>query len=163
MNLIKASKDHIFIIRSLADQIWPQTFQNILTKEQITYMMEMMYSPSSVEKQMERGHHYLLAVENGEYLGYLSYELNHKQTNITKIHKIYILPSLQGKGVGRFFINAIGEIAKENQNSELSLNVNRFNKAIGFYTNIGFEIIGSEDIEIGNGFLMEDYIMNKKL
>ena len=102
MKIVEASTEHIFIIQSLSDRIWPQTFGNILTQDQIAYMMDMMYSKPALEKQMENGHHYLLVEEDGEYLGYLSYELNYKKSDITKIHKIYILPSLQGKGIGHF-------------------------------------------------------------
>lgn len=163
MQIVEAPKDYIFVIRSLADRIWPHTFRDILSEKQIAYMMDMMYSVSSLEQQMDDGHHYLLLRENDEYLGYLSYELNYKNSNLTKIHKIYILPSLQGKGLGRFFINAVKEIAMQNNNAGLSLNVNRYNKAIEFYTRVGFEIVGSEDIDIGDGFLMEDYIMNLKI
>ena len=163
MNIIEASKDHIFIIRALADEIWPPTFKDILSNEQITYMMDMMYSQSSLEKQMSEGHHYLLAMEDGEYLGYVSYELDYKNSGTTKIHKIYVLPSLQGRGVGRLFINAVAEIAQSNNSRELSLNVNRYNKAIEFYKRMGFDFYMTEDIDIGNGFVMEDYIMNKKL
>lgn len=111
----------------------------------------------------ELNHHYLLAGDSGEYVGYTSYELNYKETTTTKIHKIYILPSMQGKGVGRFLIEAVEEIARQNENNGLSLNVNRFNKALDFYKRVGFEIIRSEDIDIGNGFLMEDFVLNKKL
>lgn len=164
MTTIEATKDHLFIIQALADKIWPHTFREILTEEQISYMMNMMYSTPSLEKQMEElNHHYILANDSGEYLGYLSYELNYKGTNTTKIHKIYILPSIQGKGVGRFLIETVEEIALRNDNNELSLNVNRFNKALDFYKRIGFDVVNSEDIDIGNGFLMEDFVLNKKL
>lgn len=164
MNIIEATKDHIFIIKSLSDRIWPHTFQEILSKEQIAYMMEMMYSQDSLEKQMENGHHYLLAEEDGEYLGYVSYELNYNNSDITKVHKIYILPSLQGKGIGHSFIDTAAKIAKDNDNTELSLNVNRDNaKAINFYERMGFKIIKSEDNDIGCSYLMTDYVMNKKL
>ncbi|WP_108822382.1 GNAT family N-acetyltransferase [Dysgonomonas sp. Marseille-P4361] len=163
MQIVEAPKDYIFVIRSLADRIWPHTFRDILSEKQIAYMMDMMYSISFLEQQMDNGHHYLLLRENDEYLGYLSYELNYKNSNLTKIHKIYILPSLQGKGLGRLFINAVKEVAIQNNNAGLSLNVNRYNKAIEFYTRVGFNIVGSEDIDIGDGFLMEDYIMNLKI
>lgn len=163
MRIVEATKEEIFIIKSLSDRIWPSTFRDILSQEQIAYMMEIMYSKVSLEKQMDEGHHYILIEDGGEYLGYLSYELNYKGSDITKIHKIYILPSIQGKGLGRYFIEETGKIAAANNNNELSLNVNRFNKAIDFYKKVGFEVVGSEDIDIGNGFLMEDYIMNKRI
>ncbi|MDR2956386.1 MAG: GNAT family N-acetyltransferase [Prevotella sp.] len=163
MNIVEATENQIVIIKSLSDKVWPVTFRDILSEEQIKYMMNMMYSEDSLRKQMKEGHHYLLAEEDGEYLGYLSYELNYKGSDITKVHKIYVLSSLQGRGVGRFFIDKAGEIAKNNNNKELLLNVNRFNRAIDFYKRVGFEIVRNEDIDIGNGFLMEDYVMNKKI
>lgn len=164
MNIIEATEKHIHIIKSLSDIIWPSTFSDILSSEQISYMMEMMYSSDSLKKQMnELNHHYLIAEKDGEYLGFISYEENYKKSNITKIHKIYVLPSLHGAGVGRYLIDAVSKIAKNNHNNELTLNVNRYNKAIGFYKHMGFEVVTSEDIDIGNGFLMQDYIMNKAL
>ncbi|NDV79532.1 GNAT family N-acetyltransferase [Dysgonomonas sp. 511] len=162
MEIIKAEKAHIQTIRTLADEVWPETFKELLSPEQIAYMIEMMYSELSLEKQMAEGHQYLLAKKDGEYLGYVSYELNYKGTGYTKIHKIYVLPAGQGTGVGRLFIETVSGIAKENNNTGVSLNVNRYNKAINFYRRMGFEIAGSEDIDIGNNFLMEDYIMNKE-
>ncbi len=164
MEIIKATIKDIPYIQAVADEVWPKTFAEILSPGQIRYMMEMMYSTDSLTAQLTQlGHHYLLVKDGNEYLGYLSYEFNYKGKNWTKIHKIYVLTTTQGKGVGRILIDKVAEIAKENGNAELSLNVNRFNKAIGFYQKMGFEIIGSEDIDIGNGFLMEDYILNKKL
>ncbi len=164
MQIVEATTDHIYNIQVLSNVIWPVTFSNILSQEQIAYMMDMMYSTSSLEKQMkELNHHYLLAEEDGEYLGYLSYELNYKGMPITKIHKIYVLPSVQGKGVGRLFINVVSELALKNNNTLLSLNVNRYNKAIDFYKRMGFDFFTNENIDIGNGFLMEDYVMNKDL
>lgn len=164
MQIVNATTDHIYNIQVLSDIIWPVTFKEILSPEQIKYMMEMMYNSSALEKQMnELNHRYLLVEEDGEYLGYLSYETDYKGASVTKIHKIYVLPSTQGKGIGRLFIDTASEIAKANNNTILSLNVNRFNKAIDFYKRMGFNFHSSENIEIGNGFLMEDYIMNKNL
>ena len=82
---------------------------------------------------------------------------------ITKIHKIYLLPETQGKGIGKSVIESIGKLAVENNSSSLFLNVNRFNKALHFYEKTGFKIIDEVDIEIGNDYLMEDYVMEKRL
>jgi GNAT superfamily N-acetyltransferase len=49
------------------------------------------------------------------------------------LHKIYFFPA-QGKGAGRLLIDAVVAYAKENHSKTLSLNVNRFNKAV-FYEN----------------------------
>ncbi len=79
------------------------------------------------------------------------------------MHKIYVLPSMQGKNVGQALISAVESIAREAGMQKLSLNVNRDNKAAGFYERNGFEKTGEEDIDIGDGFFMNDAIMTKKL
>ena len=164
MKLISATKDHIPAIQCLSDEIWPVTFKDILSSAQISYMMDMMYSAKALKEQMDKLNHMYLLTHNGDcYVGYLSYEPHYKNYQWTKIHKIYVLPSSQGKGVGRFFLDGVAHIAVQNGDTELSLNVNRNNRAIGFYEKMGFEIVDREDIDIGNGFLMEDYVMNKKL
>ena len=76
-----------------------------------------------------------------------------------KLHKIYALPDQQGKGIGKFIINYISGEIKPIGATALQLNVNRYNKAKGFYEKLGFKVIGEEDIDIGNGYLMNDYIM----
>lgn len=151
-------------IQQIAHQTWPDTFRDILSPQQITYMLDWMYSLPSLKEQVEvKGHTFLLAEEAENPLGFVSYELNYSGLSKTKIHKIYILPSSQGKGVGKGLINRTSEIAAQNHNSSLLLNVNRYNKAIDFYKRMGFEIVGKEDIDIGNGFLMEDYVLEKNL
>lgn len=164
MEILEATQDDIHIIQSLSDVIWPHTFGHLLSSDQIKYMMDMMYSTDALVKQMELNHHYLLVKDGDEYIAYLSYENNYNNKTWTKIHKIYILPSIQGTGLGRTLIDVVADIALKNSNSELSLNVNRDNvKAISFYKRVGFEIILSEDNDIGCGYLMTDYVLNKKL
>lgn len=164
MEIIEATTEEIHIIQSLSDIVWPHTFKDMLSSEQIRYMMDMMYSTESLTKQMEDGCHYLLVKSGDEYLGYMSYENNCQGKHWTKVHKIYLLPSTQGTGLGHKLIDMAVDIASKNNDSELSLNVNRDNtKAINFYKRMGFEVVHSEDNDIGCGFLMTDYVMNKKL
>lgn len=151
-------------IQDIAGQTWPKTYGHILSSEQIDYMFTMMYNLNALESQAkEKKHRFILAEEDGIPLGFASYEFNYNGEPKTKIHKIYILPETQGKGIGKKLLDFITEKALENQNSALSLNVNRYNNAYQFYVKLGFEKIGEEDIDIGNGYLMEDYIMEKKL
>jgi ribosomal protein S18 acetylase RimI-like enzyme len=74
-----------------------------------------------------------------------------------------VLSSQQGKGTGKFMIEEIMKMISEKNASALRLNVNRYNKAKSFYEKLGFEVIGSEDINIGGGFYMNDYVMEKRL
>lgn len=151
-------------VRKIAEQTWPKTYGHILSPEQIDYMFDMMYNINALKEQADlKGHHFILAEEDGIPLGFASYEFNYGGAPKTKIHKIYILPETQGKGIGKKQLDYITEKAIENQNTILSLNVNRYNTAYDFYVKIGFEKKGEEDINIGNGYLMEDYIMEKQL
>lgn len=164
MLITEANTENIHIIQDIAHKTWPVTFESILSSAQISYMLEMMYSTASLLKQMtELDHHFLLAAENNKYLGFASYESSYKEMPQTKIHKIYILPEAQGKGVGKKLMDAMEQTALNNRDTSLLLNVNKHNDAEKFYKRLGFELIGTEDIDIGAGFLMEDKIMGKKL
>jgi len=164
----EARLDEIEIIQSIARKTWPVTFRDILSQKQIDYMLEMMYSDRSLKEQIEVKHHKFLlsysdtgktADSNHTYTGYLSYELNCNSSKKTKIHKIYILPEFQGYGFGKALIEEVVRVASLNESRWLTLNVNRNNKAVEFYKSLGFIITAQEDIDIGNGFLMEDFQM----
>jgi ribosomal protein S18 acetylase RimI-like enzyme len=164
MEIILATEQHIPVIRDIAYDTWPHTFGDILSKEQIAYMLEWMYSADSLKKQMnELGHQFFIATEGDRFYGYISYEVNYNQRPKTKIHKIYILPQSQGLGVGKKLMDKVIETATAHQDTHLTLNVNRHNKALDFYKKIGFEVSGKEDIDIGDGFIMADYVMTKTI
>jgi GNAT superfamily N-acetyltransferase len=164
MEIIKATEAHISTIQQIAKRTWPKTFERILSSAQIEYMLELMYSNAALRHQLnELNHVFLLLNDSVDYCGYISYELNYKDKPETKIHKLYILPGSQGKGIGKKLITAVEITAVQSENYTLVVNVNRDNKAIDFYKNLGFNLIGHEDIDIGGGFLMEDAVMRKDL
>jgi ribosomal protein S18 acetylase RimI-like enzyme len=158
----KAEFNDISIIREIAQITWPVAFGEILSKEQLAYMMEMMYSQQVLENQLLHGHEFYLFLEEERVLGFMGIEKNYKNQNQLKIHKLYILPAEQGKKIGEKLILFAENICLEEQIQKLTLNVNRYNKALHFYEKLGFENVKSEDIEIGNGYLMEDFVMEKE-
>lgn len=163
MIIRKVLDEEVNIIRDLALRIFPHTYANILSDAQLQYMLNKMYSPSSLARQIANQHVFLLAEEKGVYLGYASYELDCNNSGKSKLHKLYILPQTQGKGIGKLLLAEVERAAKEAQSKYLFLNVNRNNKAREFYERLGFYVAGQEDIYIGNGYLMEDFIMEKSL
>lgn len=160
--IIDCTTDHLTVIHKLAYRIWPTTFGGILTDEQIAYMLNWMYSIPSLQKQLEEGCHFLILKEDENAVGYASYQLNVIE-GVTKLHKIYLLPSVQGKGLGKLLIMEVIKRAKENKQSFLQLNVNRYNKAAHFYTRLGFQVVKEVNNDIGNGYFMNDYVMELTL
>jgi len=163
MTFTVATHSQLEIIQDLAKAIWPDAYGAILSQEQLEYMMEMMYSLDSLENQLKNNNVFLLVKEGNDFIGFASYELNFQNSNKTKIHKLYVLPTIQGKGVGKNLILYIQEIAKKNSNAALILNVNKYNKAKDFYLHNQFEIADSLVVDIGNGYVMDDFVMEKKI
>ena len=162
MTISIAQKSQLFIIKELAYTIWPVAYGEILSQEQLDYMLDLIYTIESLEKQVDNNHVFLLVEDDNQFIGFASYELNFGNSNKTKIQKLYVLPEIQGKGIGKNLINYIKQIAIDNKNSGLILNVNRFNIAKEFYLKYGFEITKEIKIDIGNNYIMDDYVMEFK-
>jgi len=161
IQVTEAAAEELTVVRDLALKIWPHTFGTILSQEQIKYMLEMMYSLSSLEHQVnEQKNIFLLAkTTDNIYAGFAAYELNYKGSNNCKLHKIYILPEMQGRSIGKLLIDEIKQRAIKNGQQAVLLNVNRYNNAVHFYSKYGFATIAEEDIDIGNGYYMNDFVM----
>ena len=160
----EASPADISIIQQIAYGSWPSTYGEILSKEQLDYMLDKFYdSDALLDLMINQWHFFILIYEDDFCLGFASFEHHYLNQKTTRLHKIYLLPEAQGKGAGKLLVGAVVDFAKKNDSDAVSLNVNRFNKACSFYQKMGFEIIGEEDIELDHGFLMEDYKMEKKL
>lgn len=215
IKILKATKGDLQTIHDMAQIVFRHTYRDILSPEQMDYMMEMMYSLPNLRQQLDEGHHYYIAYDGdaglsdpepadrttgssdvcgrdgqsstyGVPVGYVS--VQHQGTDqegieVFHLHKIYVMPQFQGKGVGmRLFqmvINHVGSVIHDNakfcvavpENDEaamaedprpkarIELNVNKHNTAVAFYKHIGMRIIHEEDYPIGNGFYKTDYIM----
>ncbi|CAD0009191.1 GNAT family N-acetyltransferase [Flavobacterium chungangense] len=164
IQITEASIEDIAKIQNIAHITWPITYGQILTKNQLDYMLDLIYSDEALTNQIEKKEQlFYLILDEESIIGFIGIEHHYKNDAVTKIHKIYLLPETQGKGIGKKVIEEIQKLALENNSTSLSLNVNRFNSALSFYKKIGFEIIDEVNIDIGNGYLMEDYVMEKKL
>lgn len=160
ISISKANIGSISNIQQVARDAWPVAFAEILTPQQIEYMMEMMYSKEALTKQIvELNNHFFIAKVDGSAVGYISIEHNINQSNKTKIHKIYLLPEYQSLGVGHALYKYAVAEAELNGDIAIYLNVNKYNKkAISFYRRVGFKVVKEEIIDIGNGFVMDDYV-----
>ncbi|MET0391505.1 MAG: GNAT family N-acetyltransferase [Chitinophagaceae bacterium] len=161
MKLRKAYPHDIPLIRELTFRIWPHTYGSILSGEQISYMLEKMYSERSLTGQMEQQHEFVILYDGVQPIGFASVGL--QEPGVFRLHKLYVLPEYQGKGAGRFALQELAKAARRRGGRSLLLNVNRHNKALNFYEKNGFAVIREEDIDIGNGYFMNDYVMEMKL
>lgn len=161
LTVARASETDIPLIRSLARQIWPKTYATILSQKQIKYMMAMMYSEEAIKVQMQKDHQFIIVYNSGIPVGFAAY--GEIDPGIYKLFKIYVLHTQQGKGTGKFIIEEILNEIQSKGATSLQLNVNRNNKAKLFYEKLGLAVIKTEDIDIGNGYFMNDYVMEKAL
>jgi len=160
LHIRNASVNDIGLIRDLTFKIWPQTYAPIISQQQIDYMLELMYSEASLKKQMEDGCQFIFVYDDTEPVGFAAYQEIRPAT--WKLHKIYILATQQGKGTGKFVIDHIIKEIQQQVARALQLQVNRHNKARSFYEKLGFVVIDEADFDIGNGYFMNDYVMEKK-
>ncbi len=158
MKLIACDASHLSIIIDLTKKIWPKAYGTILSLDQLEYMIAKFYNEVALLELLDKGHFFYLAHDGNKHVGFVSYELN-SEPHKTKIHKIYVLPETQGTGLGRQFFELVKEMALENHQKAIFLNVNKYNKARYFYEKLGFSIVNDEVIAIGNGYVMDDFVM----
>ncbi|HEY6975971.1 MAG TPA: GNAT family N-acetyltransferase [Chitinophagaceae bacterium] len=162
ITIVKAAEKDIPSIQHIAYTTWPLVYGPIVGETQLAYMLILIYSTSSLKRQMQNGSTFLLAKEKKESIAFAAYFL--KSGNVYKLDKLYTLPNQQGKGLGKMLINYIIEQIKTLSATALHLNVNRYNtNAQSFYKHLNFRIIKEEDIPIGEGYYMNDYVMELKL
>ncbi len=157
-----ASYKDIALIRELAHQIWPLTYQDILSPEQIRFMLNDIYSKESLLAQFENGTQFVMAEMEDQPIGFASFSLSDEENKVYKVHKLYLLATFQGKGLGKQIINFIEHDVRLIGGQYLELNVNRNNPSAGFYKKIGFNVHSEIDIPY-HQFVINDYVMRKKL
>ncbi len=151
----------IGIINHLAHATWPATYGTIISPGQLLYMLELIYSEEALTNQIKNlQHKFVILYDNNDPVGFASFSIKNKtDPTLYRIHKLYVLPSQQGKGTGRSLVNYIVNEIKKIGGQILELSVNRHNPAVSFYNKMGFVIAREENIDIGNGFFMNDYVM----
>ncbi len=163
INIKTAEAEDLEIIHRLAYEIWPFAYGEILSTEQLEYMLESFYSvPSLQHQQRSLKHQFVIVFENESPIGFASFSAHADNASIYHLNKIYVLPEQQGKNIGKQLLEYVIISAKEKGAASLQLNVNRNNKALKFYQKQGFTVIRNEDIDIGKGYFMNDYVMELK-
>lgn len=157
--LRKAKAEDMPIVADLAERIWPYTYSDYISEEQLRYMLDLMYNECELLAQLNKGFIFLIAAAYDKDVGFACCSIIDAVNNAYKLNKIYVLPEMHGRGVGKILINEVISLAKGEGGKLLVLNVNKNNKAREFYLKIGFKMKESVTLNIGNGFVMDDYVM----
>lgn len=149
------------IIAQLANVIWKEHYIRIIGKPQVEYMLEKFQSEKAMMEQLKNGFEYFIISFEKEPVGYISIR---KDKDTLSLDKFYIFSSYRGKGFGKKTMKLIEEITKKERLTSIRLTVNKNNvNSIKVYEKLGFVNIRSILIEIGNGFVMNDYEMVKMI
>jgi len=160
MIIRQATESDIETIQSIAKITWAVTY-DFLPVGQMEFMLDWMYSTTSLQQQMQNGHHFFVALVDEIIVGFAS--VSKQDESISKLNKLYILPTTQKTGAGKALLQRVIAFAQENDVKEIQLQVNRNNNAKDFYIKHGFTILYEADFEIGNGYFMNDYVMSLRL
>ena len=147
-------------IRKIAFDTWPSAYGEILSAEQLDYMLNKFYSLPSLQHQLGvLKHHFIIAQEDDVPVGFAAFSPHEDNPSVFHLNKIYVAPHQQGKNIGKQLLDQVINTIKNASATSLQLNVNRFNKALHFYEKQGFSVIHEEDIDIGEGYYMNDYVL----
>jgi ribosomal protein S18 acetylase RimI-like enzyme len=156
---------------ALARRIWNAHYIHFISQSQIDYMLEKSYSPESLTRQLASGHQFLLALVNEAMVGFVSVGSlrdienlilrgDNADTQSYFLHKFYIAEEHRGTGMGKALLAEL--LSRQPNIRRLRLQVARKNvNSWNFYLTQGFTIEQEADFDIGNGFVMADYVMQK--
>jgi Acetyltransferases len=154
------TEDDKDILENLVQEIWPETYLDIIGKEKVDYMMENFQTRRNIDEEMDSGVTYFLLEDAGQILGYFAYQFDEDQLYI---RKLYLSKEARGRGYASKIFRDLEGIAREHGKEYLFLHVNAGNKrAFEIYKSRGFEVIADVDAPFGDIHL-NDYHMKKAL
>jgi RimJ/RimL family protein N-acetyltransferase len=159
---IKNEQSSVNVLANLASEIWHEYWTGILSLKQIDYMVDKFQSEYAIIAQMRNENYvYFYILSEGEKAGYIGMS---KKDSYLFLSKLYIKNLFRHKGIGTESFEFIKKYAKGNNYKKIRLTVNKYNKnTIDAYNKWGFKTIDSVVTDIGNGFVMDDYIMEYDL
>lgn len=160
IQILPATSTQLELIQELAYAIWPSYYQNIISLDQIEYMLRELYSEDALLKQMQGGQKFYLVWKGKQAIGFMG--LTQKTESDLKLDKLYLLDECRGTGFGRKMMDKAEDLTRSSHCRYLILNVNRFNKSLGFYRKEGFTVREEVDIPFGP-FWLNDFVMEKEI
>ena len=158
-----ARTEHLAEISALAGVIWRAHYPGIITPEQIDYMLARFLDVDTLRRDLADGATWRRALVDDTLRGFASFGPTATPTEFT-LHKLYVHPDWQRQGLGGALLNECESVARVRGATTLVLNVNKRNvSALAMYARRGFTVRESVVVDIGGGFVMDDFVMLKKL
>lgn len=158
IHLILAKESDLGAIAAMAREIWNIHYVPMVEQEQVDYMLEKFYSHRGLTEQQGKGHRFYLIDQDDATVGFLSVSESGDRDYF--LHKLYIYNQKANAGAGT---EVLHELIRMTNPKSLTLTVNRQNyKSINFYFKNGFKIKSVEDFDIGNGYQMNDFVMERR-
>ncbi len=150
-------QEDIYVLSTLAKEIWEQHFTPIIGGDQVAYMVDKFLSVPAVTKQLSEGYRYYLIEVDGIPQGFTGI---HAENGALFLSKLYLRQSMRGRGIARTAMNFLVDICKAQGLQKIWLTCNRHNdNTLAVYRHMGFETVKEQKADIGGGFYMDDYIM----
>lgn len=149
-------------IARIAAEIWYEYYVPIIGRAQVDYMVTRFQSSAAMQEQARGGHEYFSMQQDGALVGYLALQPQPEAGRLF-ISKLYLHRDARGRGTGRAAMEFIEGIARQRGLGLLWLTVNKDNPSVQAYQRMGFEIAAALVIDIGGGFVMDDFRMEKRL
>ena len=155
------SPPHFQQIADLATNIWIDHYTPIIGADQVTYMLDKFQSANAIKKQVLEGSEYYLMTYKGNPAGYFC--VNGKKDSLF-LSKLYVLNECRGKGIGKLAMQYIQRRAEALAYTKITLTVNKYNlNSIKAYEKMGFKKIKALIQDIGNNYIMDDFLLEKKI
>ena len=159
---IESEADIVEVAR-LAREIWEEHYVPIIGQAQVDYMLDKFQSEKAIDDQLAHGYEYYLAVSNGRSSGYVALAHDPDESTLM-ISKIYVQKAHRGRGYGKKMLELAEELCRERGAARLWLTVNKNNsQSIAWYERMGFVNAGPCVTDIGDGFVMDDFRMEKAI
>lgn len=157
------SEEDIAEVARLAREIWQEHYLPIIGQDQVGYMLEKFQSRGAITRQIAQKHEYYLVLDRGHSAGYVSIVLDTGESKLL-LSKIYIRKELRGLGLGKETLEFVENICRQHGITVIRLTVNKNNtSSMSWYTKRGFTNTGPTVQDIGGGFVMDDFIMEKTI
>lgn len=159
-----SSQADIDAVAVLAREVWTEHFTPIIGEAQVAYMLDTLQSPTAIARQIgEEGYEYYLVSNGNEPVGYFAL-VSDERSGSMQLSKLYLKRAYRGRGWGKAMLSFVEQACTTRGIRELWLTVNKNNTGpIAFYRQAGFTIAKPVVTDIGNGFVMDDYRMIKRL